>query len=221
MADTRGRNFVTVVYPDSAPENWKQLLSEHHIPAFISPLHDNDINPTGEEKKAHYHVLVMFEGKKSDEQIKELFNEIGGVGLEKVGSLRGYARYLCHLDNPDKAQYPPDQVTSMHGADYINIIGLASDKYNAIKEMMAYCVSENCLYFCDLLMYASIHRSDWFRVLCDSGTVVIKEYLKSLDYSIKNGFKADIDEETGEIVFIRKKNPVLDTLYKDTYNNPD
>ncbi len=220
MADARGRNFATVVYPDSAPENWKQLLSEHHIPAFISPFHDNDINPTGEEKKAHYHVLVMFEGKKSDEQIKELFDTFGGVGLEKVGSLRGYARYLCHLDNPDKAQYSPDQVTSLHGADYISIIGLASDKYNAIREMMAYCVSENCLYFCDLLMYSSIHRSDWFRVLCDSGTVVIKEYLKSLDFSIKNGFKADIDEETGEIIFSRKKNPVLETLYKDTYN-PD
>lgn len=203
MADARGRNFATVVYPDSAPENWKQLLSEHHIPAFISPLHDNDINPTGEEKKAHYHVLVMFEGKKSDEQIKELFDTFGGVGLEKVGSLRGYARYLCHLDNPDKAQYPPDQVTSLHGADYISIIGLASDKYNAIQDIMEFCVKYKCYLFCDLLRYSALHRRDWFRVLCDNGTVVIKEFLKSFTYASRGG---DIhfvltDPDTGEIIF--------------------
>lgn len=199
--DVRGRNFATVVYPDSAPEDWREKLSEHHIPAFISPLHDKDINPTGEEKKAHYHVLIMFEGKKSDEQVKAIFDGFGGVGLEKVGSLRGYARYLCHLDNPDKAQYPPDQVTSLHGADYISIIGLASDKYNAIREIMAFCMEKECYLYCDLLLYSSVHRSDWFRVLCDSGTVVVKEFLKSLDYARANRRCCDFDPETGEVTF--------------------
>lgn len=63
--DTRVRNFATVVYPESAPENWQDILSRHCVPAFISPLHDKDINPTGEPKKPHYHVVLMFEGKKS------------------------------------------------------------------------------------------------------------------------------------------------------------
>ncbi len=103
--DTRTRNFATVVYPESAPEEWQGILAEQFIPAFISPLHDKDLNPTGEEKKAHWHVVVMFEGKKSVEQVTEIFNLIGGVGCDKVHSIRGYARYLCHLDNPDKAKY--------------------------------------------------------------------------------------------------------------------
>lgn len=53
MATGRGRtrNFGTVVYPESAPENWQTILSELCIPCFISPLHDKDINPDGETKK--------------------------------------------------------------------------------------------------------------------------------------------------------------------------
>ena len=132
----RTRNYATVVYPESAPEGWQNTLAEMCIPAFISPLHDKDVNPTGEEKKEHYHVMIMFESVKTREQAKELFDEIGGVGIEVVNSIRGYARYLCHLDNPDKAQYSTDAVRSLAGADYISVIGLATDKYKAIKEIL-------------------------------------------------------------------------------------
>ena len=105
--DTRGRNFATVVYPESASADWQEVLAAEFVPAFISPLHDKDINPGGEVKKAHYHVILMFDGKKSEDQVREVFARIGGVGLERVQSIRGYARYLCHLDNPEKQQYEP------------------------------------------------------------------------------------------------------------------
>ena len=58
---SRTRNYATVVYPESAPENWQQIISESKIPVFISPLHDQDINPTGEHKKSHFHVMAMYE----------------------------------------------------------------------------------------------------------------------------------------------------------------
>lgn len=177
--DTRRRNFATVVYPESAPENWQTILQEQFIPAFISPLHDKDINPTGEPKKPHYHVMLMFEGKKSKEQAKEVFDKVGGVGVEVVNSIRGYARYLCHLDNPEKAQYNVDDVRCICGSDYSGVIGLAIDKYKAVREMIAFCKEYNIDAYCDLLIYASEERSDWFRVLCDNGTVVMKEFLKS------------------------------------------
>ena len=57
-SNKRFRNFATVVYPESAPEGWQETLSEQFVPAFISPLHEKDINPTGEPKKPHYHVLI-------------------------------------------------------------------------------------------------------------------------------------------------------------------
>jgi hypothetical protein len=181
----RTRNFVTVVYPESAPENWQEILSEQFVPAFISPLHCDDVNPTGEIKKEHYHVIIMFDSTKTLEQAKEIFAKISGVGCEKVNSLRGYARYLCHLDNPEKAQYNVENVRCLCGADYTATIGLVTDKYKAIKEMCSYCRENNIRSYSDLLDYASEERYDWFRVLCDNGTVVVKEYLKSRDWAYR------------------------------------
>lgn len=179
----RTRNFATVVYPDSAPEGWDGILSDQFVPAFISPLHDRDLNPTGEPKKPHYHVMIMYEGVKTREQASELFSKIGGVGCEVVQSNRGYARYLCHLDNPEKAQYDPESVRSLCGADYNGTIGLVTDKYKAIGEMIDYCKEYNIYSYSDLLEYCRMERFDWFRVLCDNGTVVMKEYLKSRSWT--------------------------------------
>lgn len=181
--DCRGRNFASVVYPESAPENWRELLAEQFIPAFISPLHDVDINPGGEFKKAHYHVILMFEGKKSFDQVRSVLDLIGGVGCENIQSIRGYARYLCHLDNPEKAQYNPDDIVSLCGADYTSVIGLVTDKYKAIRDIILFCKDNDICSYSDLLEYAMEERTDWFRVLCDSGTYVIKEYLISRSWT--------------------------------------
>ncbi len=181
----RTRNFATVVYPESAPENWLEILGEMKIAAFVSPLHDRDVNPDGELKKPHYHVLLMFDGVKTVEQALELFEQIGGVGREQVQSIRGYARYLCHMDNPEKAQYASEDVRCFGGADYVSTIGLATDKYKAIGEMIDFCEEHDVVSFSDLLRVCRFEHYDWFRVLCDNGTVVMKEYLKSRNWSGK------------------------------------
>ena len=181
MSETqkRYRNFATIIYADSAPVDWQEILAKQCIPAFISPLHDKDKTAVGEPKKPHYHVLLMFDGKKSAEQVKEILKLIGGVGCEVVNSMRGYARYLCHLDDPNKAQYDQGLVKSLCGADYIATIGLPTDKYKAIGEMIDFCQKNHIYAFSDLLEFSRAEHCDWFRVLCDSGTVVMKEYLKS------------------------------------------
>lgn len=201
-SDARKRNFATVVYPESAPENWREILSGFFVPAYISPLHDKDVNVTGEPKKPHYHVMLMFEGKKSEEQAREMCETFGGVGLEKVESLRGYARYLCHLDNPEKAQYNPSDVVSMGGADYSYTIGIVADKYKAVREMIAFCEQNQIVSYAELLRYASVEQDTWFRVLCDSGTVVMKEYLKSVTWGQRSGISSSprVDPETGEVL---------------------
>lgn len=177
--DTRARNFATVVYPESAPEGWMSILDEMHIPAFVSPIHDKDLNPTGEEKKAHYHVVIMFDGKKTMDQARDVFSQIGGVGCERVSTIRGYARYLCHLDNPEKTQYKIEDVTALSGADYTGVIGLPIDRYKTIREMCIFCRENDVDSFADLSDYAMENQFDWFRILCDSGAVYMREYLRS------------------------------------------
>lgn len=175
----RTRNFASIVYPESAPENWMQILTDQFVPAFISPLHNKDFNPTGEVKKEHYHIILTYDSVKELEQAQEIFTLIGGVGCEKVQSIRGYARYLCHLDNPDKTQYEVSEVRSLCGADYNSVIGLVTDKYKSISEMIDFCEDNDVISYSQLLIYCRMERFDWFRVLCDNGTVVIKEFLKS------------------------------------------
>ncbi len=190
-SDNRFRNYATIIYPESAPSDWKQILSSFHIPAFASPLHDSDMEDFV-LKKPHYHIMIMFEGKKTIEQVKEIFFAIGGAGEpEIVHSIRGYARYLCHLDDPDKHQYTVDDVTSFSGADYPDAIDIPTDKYKVIREIKNYC-KENSLYnYADLLDWCSENRFEWFRVLCDNGTYVIKEYMKSRSWTIRQMDKED------------------------------
>ena len=189
--EKQGRNWACVVYPDSAPEKWLETLSMSYCQAFVSPLHDSDVNPGGEPKKPHYHVMVMYEGNKSQSQIKTLFSSFGGVGCLRIGTIRGYARYMCHLDNPEKHLYHLDDVICLNGAEYFPIISLASDKYNAIREMLIFCRKHEITSYALFLEYCAVHKYDWFRILCDSGTVVMKEYLKSLRWELHSSYEKE------------------------------
>lgn len=183
--DDRLRNYATVIYPDSCPENWREIISEWHVETLVSPLHDQDLNPTGERKKPHRHVQVMFDGKKSKDQVKELFDQIGGVGIEEVNSIRGMARYLCHLDNPEKHQYDIKDVLQFSGADYQSIINLPTDRYNCLRELLTFIESNQVKSFNKLLMWCSKYKEDWFRLLCDNSAYVIKEFLASQNYCVE------------------------------------
>lgn len=186
-SDSRTRNFATVVYPESAPDNWIDLLDEYHVATLISPLHDQDTNPDGTQKKPHYHVMIMFEGKKTFEtQIKPIFDSIGGVGREHVNSMRGYARYMCHLDNPEKAQYKPSDVTAMGGADYEAIIHIATDDLKTLKEMLHYITVNQVTSFKKFVDLCSINNDEWFGLLASSKSYFIKEYIKSFEWELKN-----------------------------------
>ena len=59
--------------------------------------------------------------------------------------------------------------------------------------MIDWCEETDCISYAQLLRYARAERYDWFRVLCDSSTLVIKEYLKSRKWSIDQGVYSDVE----------------------------
>lgn len=180
MASKRYRDFATVVYPESAPDDWMDKLESFKIQALISPLHDKDLNPTGEPKKPHYHVQIMFEGAKSKDQAIELFKHIGGVGCEIVNSKRGMARYLTHLDNPEKYRYSEDDVKILGGADYWDIINLPSDKYALIGDILDFVIENRVSNIIDLFRYVrDMNLYDWYRVVVDN-TFLFSQYCKAV-----------------------------------------
>lgn len=206
----RFRNFTFLIYPDceNTPENWIEVLRDIQLQFFVSPLHDSDFNPTGEKKKSHYHVILMFDSQKTREQAQEVCDLVGGVVPPKIGardmfivsSIRSAARYLCHLDNPEKQLYEVTKVTSIGGADYMSIIDMEQDKYTALTEMEDFCEKYNITSFYLLSRYASKHRSDWSRVLKTSGSIYMDRYLKSKRWSAENGEVNIVDPSSGETI---------------------
>ena len=187
----RTRNYATIIYPESAAENWKEMLEDLHVPCFISPYHTRDKNPDGTPKKPHYHVMLMFDSVKSIDQVKKIVQPLGGVGCEVLNSSRGYARYLCHLDNPEKQWYDPLDIQELSGANYYEVTNLASDRRATGREIRNFCKKYKILSFSSLIEYADEYREDWLMYLETSGWLV-KEYLKSKAWSQQNGLDVDV-----------------------------
>lgn len=200
MADTRDRVFATIVYPESAPADWRDIVDSWHVAAFISPLHDRDVNADGTPKKPHYHVMLFFDGKKNYEtQIKPLFDAIGGVGREDIVSARGYTRYLCHLDNPEKAQYSPDDVIAFGGANYAYDIQSPSDERAQIGLMEDFIRQNKIELLADFVNYCKHNNQVWHVILTDKKTYFFDKYIKSISYARHNPeVQYVFDPETGE-----------------------
>lgn len=176
----RTRNYAFLVYPESAPKDWIERLSATHCPAFVSPLHDKDTNPDGELKKAHYHVMLIFDGVKTTEQAQAIRDAVGGVGWERIASQRGYIRYLCHLDNPEKHQYSKQDVKSFGGLNYMSMVSLPTDVDAMLDDMTRFIDDNKVFSFRQFASYCRDYNADWSYVLKHSGAYYIKEYIKGL-----------------------------------------
>lgn len=181
---TKTRAYVAIGYPESLDPDFVEILQDTHVQTLISPLHDKDIDQNGNIKKEHYHIMIMFDGPKTIEQAQKIFDSIHATKCQPVNSVRGQARYLCHLDDLDKSPYDSGSVTEINGADYFSMIELPSNRYQAIRDMMDFCRSEQIYSFADLCDYASQNNEAWFRSLCDNSAYIIKEYLKSRKWSV-------------------------------------
>ena len=110
------RNWSFILYPESAPEDWLDILRKTGLAGVVSPLHDRDVNPTGEPKKAHYHVILCYPGPTTYNAVKGLTVETLGQTIpDPVESVKGYYRYLTHRDNPEKAQYDASDIVTFNG----------------------------------------------------------------------------------------------------------
>ena len=60
----------------------------------------------------------------------------GPIPIVPVGTKRNAARYLCHLNNPEKHRYNESDVLEFQNADYADLKTRDNDKYGYIGEMM-------------------------------------------------------------------------------------
>jgi len=113
--NVKKRYWVFILYPESAPTNWRDILQETGLQCAISPLHDKDLDPTGEPKKAHYHVICCYSGPTTYNSVKGLTESLCAPIPQPLEQVRGMYRYFTHMDNPEKFQYPESEITTING----------------------------------------------------------------------------------------------------------
>ena len=169
------------MYPESAPENWREYMDDLHIEWVESPLHEFDCNATGEVKKAHWHLLLMFGGVKSYEQVLEVVKPLNCPIPQRCHNAKAMVRYMAHLDNPEKHQYSVADIKAHGGVDIAEMLRpSSSERYALIREMSEYIKDNGVTEFSDLVYYAMTeHYDDWFPLLCDSSAYLIGQVIKS------------------------------------------
>lgn len=130
----KARFFSGLVYPDSAPDDWRQQLEDSLGMWLISPLHDPDVTDESVSQqsgtaldpnrvgKLHWHVMYCHGNTISAAAAREIFPD--WVYTSKipnkfmVTAACNLARYFCHLDQPKKQQFPGDPyelLTALNG----------------------------------------------------------------------------------------------------------
>lgn len=104
--EQKARYGCFLVYQESAPENWWEILRGSHGSYAKSPLHE----PDDECAKPHYHVIYKHSNTVRLEAMKRSIpSGVPANGyVELLAHPRNYQRYLLHLDNPEKQQWTGD-----------------------------------------------------------------------------------------------------------------
>mgnify|MGYP001015205399 FL=1 len=178
------RNWGGVVYPESAPEDWIETLKLKGISFAVSPLHDKDVNPTGENKKAHWHIILSFPGPTTDKTVKQIMDEINQPLPIALESVRGYFRYFTHKDNPDKYQYDSTQIQLFNGFDVTDILN-NFEVFQFLKEIQVMVIEHDIIEYSDLLDYLMQQGyMELWNVAC-SHTLFLNTYITSKRHKLE------------------------------------
>lgn len=176
----KGRDWAFIVYPESAPKNWREILDETHMRWVESPLHDKDFNPDGTFKKPHWHVMLSADGPITLKAVEKIIEPLNVPAPQKVGSGRGMIRYFIHLDNPEKYQYSRDEIVAHGGADVESYFELTkTNKISVMKDIITYIYENEIDNYADFLMICIQKSDEWFDVAINNNTLAIN---KMIDY---------------------------------------
>lgn len=154
--EKRSNKWAFLIYQESSPKNYLEILESLRVPFVLSPWHDKDINSeTGEIKKSHKHGALYFDSLKSYSQVSELISDKlnGPSHVEIVLSPKGMFNYFTHADNPDKTLYNVEDIESGCGFEIEKFL-LEQNSDNFMNEVIDIIEENNFTEFEDLVRYA-------------------------------------------------------------------
>lgn len=180
--NVKKRHWAMVLYPESAPQDWREQLKKAGIKCAISPLHDKDVNPTGEPKKPHYHVIMSYEGPTTYNNVKRLTDSLSQPIPQPLEQVRGYYRYLTHEDNPEKAQYSKSDIETLNGFAIQDFVEMTKSEVGKRTREIVQLIRDNGITeyadLMDLLMDGGDGMAEHFEV-ARTNTLFFKAYLTS------------------------------------------
>jgi len=201
-SNIKKRNWAFVVYPESAQKNWIEQLQKTGLQCVISPLHDKDKDPTGEVKKAHYHVIAIYSGPTSFNVVKGLTDSFNAPAPQALEQVRGYYRYLTHKDNPEKYQYDEKDIQTVNGFNISDFVELSKSEVSEIKKtLQALIRNENITEYADLMDYLlDSEKTLEYDVACNN-TYFFDKYIASKRNKVNKPIQhPKVNRETGEVL---------------------
>lgn len=160
------RNWAFIIYPDSLPYNWKEILTNTSLKCAISPLHCDNYNDTDElQAKPHYHVIVCYYGPTTYSNVKNLTIILNATNPQPLESITSYYRYFTHKDNPEKAQYDDNDIQCINGFDINDYVKLTTkEREEKIKEVEDFICKNRLLYYSDCIIQIKLKSSDLYSI---------------------------------------------------------
>ncbi len=197
MAELKKRNWAFILYPESAPIDWKDRLKLSGLLCAVSPLHDKDINPTGEPKKPHYHVLLVYSGPTTYNAVKKFTESFNATIPQALESVKGMYRYFSHKDNPEKYQYSEDNIECINGFNIADLVELTKAEVNEIKiRVLKLCAEMRFTEYSALVDYLLINEMTAEFDIAVNNTFFFNSYITSKRhaYSALSEFEEDVRE---------------------------
>lgn len=182
--DVKKRNWWFVLYPESAPPDWRARLQATGLPIAISPLHDKDVYDNGEQagqpKKPHYHVILAYPGPTTYSVVCKLVQGLGQPIPQQLEAIRGGYRYLSHADNPEKYQYDAKDIETLNGFNILDYVDMTAAEAVAMnKELVSLIMELGFADYCDFIEYLLFNGTDVQYEYAISHTLFFTAYLKS------------------------------------------
>lgn len=178
--NSKGRNWAFVVYPESLPKNWLEILQFSGLKIAVSPLHDADKNADETEKKPHYHIIAIWEGPTTYNNALNFSKQLNGTIPIRLEQIRGYYRYLTHKDNPEKAQYDEKDIIKINGFDINDFVEFSKSEIDKMKREIYDLINKyNIVEYDDLfILLDKLDRFDLW-IIASNHTIFFSNVLKS------------------------------------------
>ena len=181
-------SWAFMLYPESAPPDWINILRDSYRWIAVSPCHDRDIftvedeaagkGKAGDLKKPHYHIQVFFNNSTTSTVAEEISESVNGTFCIAVDAWN-YFGYLDHDHVTGKAKYRHEDIQLLNGFTEADIRVMSAEEQRKMKLKVISFIKESYIYeysdFLDGLISNDLEMFDYatehlmlFRTYIDS-----------------------------------------------------